>query len=111
MITSLKNVLIEDQYDAVDYLTKGLPPRKDDAEKAIKAIVGHFSFDDIDCDEYGDFKLPKTIMSDDLEMMLRQVYQNNCRNTKVSIAAIIGGTLLGVLFGSFCINTPNKEEK
>ena len=30
MIASLKNVLIEDQYDVVDYLTKGIPPKKEE---------------------------------------------------------------------------------
>jgi hypothetical protein len=111
MRVALKNVELEGAMDVVDYLGKGLPPKKDDAN----AVLQRVETEGLDLLEDEDDEDDESVFTPDwsnVEMteVLNRVYQNNISNTKRWIGISVGAGVLGVLFGAFFINTPKKEK-
>ena len=111
MRVALKNVELEGAMDVVDYLGKGLPPKKDDANAVLQKV----ETEGLDLLEDEDDEDDESVFTPDwsnVEMteVLNRVYQNNISNTKRWIGISVGAGVLGVLFGAFFINTPKKEK-
>lgn len=95
MYINPSKLVFEDKNDIVDYVSKGLPPKKKDLEKVIDAIHGR-PVDDpaneivINPDLF-------IIEPDEFEDVIRRIYENNCRkrNYMIAAACIAGVILIG----------------
>ena len=85
-------ILFENSNDVVDYVSRGLPPRKKDFERVMDAIHNNSVDNDV--------KIPDEcfiINAEEFEAVLRRVYEANCRKRNalliglgVAAAACIG---------------------
>lgn len=94
---NLNNLQFESQNDVIDYVTKGLPPKKKDFETLMDAVATH---DPSDVDPSRHVIIAPGVefdMDEDaLINAMRRVYKNRCHNRNILIGAgiIIGGVVL-----------------
>lgn len=114
-----EKLIFENERDVIDYVAKGLPPKKENFNNVMKALhekpIEIISNDEVDFDEleaeldsYDDDKVeisPRVLNNidpDTMEMVLRRVYDDNVRtrNTIIAIAGLTGVVIIGgMLFG------------
>ena len=85
--------------DSVDFLSKGLPPKKTEADACIRAFAQEL-IDNQD-DENSEYVY---VNADALEEAIHRVYINNLENTKKWIGISIGTGVAGLLIGALFIN-------
>ncbi len=93
-----EKVYFENQNDVVDYVAKGLPPRKKDFDKVIGAIGAEKKED-------GKPFIPEAVLdmdADDLKDVLHRVYEDNRKNYLIGgivAGSIIVGLAAALIFG------------
>lgn len=97
---NLNNLQFESQNDVIDYVTKGLPPKKKDFETLMDAVATH---DPSDVDPSRHVIIAPGVefdMDEDaLINAMRRVYKNRCRNRNILIGAsiVVGGVVIAAL--------------
>ena len=104
LLVDPKNVVFESRTDIVDYVAKGIPPRKKDFNKVMEAI--HQQGEDVD-----GVSIPSDIFivdAEEFESVLRRIYEVNCRKRNLIIAGI--GIAAALFVGSKIVSHA-KEKK
>ena len=90
--------------DSIDYLSKGLPPRKTEADACLRAFAQELVDRQYE-DEDGTVDDTVSVDADLLDEAMHRVYLNNVANTKRWIAISVGAGVAGLLVGALFINT------
>lgn len=104
MITNPEKIYFESTDDAVNYVSKGLVPRKKDYEKLVNALNN----------EEGNgirFSEDVTTNADAVAHVLDIIYTNRVKHRNISIAAMAGFFIAGIFLGgkaSSCINEKHE---
>ena len=103
MRVKYQDIEVEDYIiDSIDYLSKGLPPKKTESDACIKAFAQELVYcQDEDEETTGFIEVDASV----LEEAMHHVYENNLANTKRWIAISVGAGVAGLLVGAFFINT------
>lgn len=92
-----EKVYFENQNDVIDYVTKGLPPRKKDFDKVIGSIG-------VEKKEEGKPFIPEAVLDMDaseLKDVLHRVYEDNRKN--YMIGGIVAGSIIVGLVAALII--------
>lgn len=107
MLIKSNKVLFENRADIIDYVSKGIPPKKKDFTDFTNAFG-------IDQKIEGKPYIPSSLLNmsqEDLRNVLERVYKNNRRNTWISAGLILGALVGGLTIGLFIGGCGKTESK
>lgn len=118
-ITDPRRIVFENENDVIDYVCKGLPPRKANFELVMNKIKFPDSYDETGGEAPNpgsELYIPDSIFMDldpdTMEAVLRRVYKNRCfhRNCTIgAIALITGAVILGCISGGNENKAPDND--
>ena len=95
LLVKPEKIYFEDQNDVIDYVAKGLPPRKKDLRKVMNSLGVN---EKVPNEPYIGSNI-LNIEKDDLKAVLNRVYEDNKKNYMIGAGIAVGTLVLGVGLG------------
>ena len=98
-----ERVVFESTDDIIDYVSKGIAPRRKDFNKVIRCINEPMTDDEIESASSNDVVIPDNIFigidKEQFKDVLTRVYRNNCRKRNGIVIGISAGVVMAIALG------------